>query len=147
MVLCDVRHFVRQHGSQLGLIAGRDHQAVVDEHVAAEDGLRIHRRIAHHEELPAAAAIGGLRAELGSDALQVLGGFRVLDDRVLVAHLLGDHRPELVLVGPADCHGGGAAQIGEVASACAEGRIAPCRGLGRGHGGRRQQGRQQEERQ
>ncbi len=145
VVLGHVGDFVRHHARQLGFVAGREDETVIDEHVAARHGERIDLTVLDGKELEAAAAVRALRGELRADAVQVLADLGVLDQPVLVAQLLGDHGPVLQLL--VLRHDGlrRAAQIRQLRAGGRGGRRV--RGVGHGDGRRGRGGGQEHEQQ
>jgi len=98
VVLRDVRGLVRHDARELRLARGGEHQAVVDEHEPARDGKRVDAGVLDHEVLEAPPAFGALGSEPQADPAHVFADFGILEQRVLITQLPGDHGPEAVFI-------------------------------------------------
>ena len=134
----DMRDLVRDNAGQFALVAGEQHQALVDDDNAARRREGVDGAVGDRQEMKVNPVVGVLRQQPRSQRLQVILHFNVAGDRQTGAQLGEDGAAQFFLVGEAQGGVGGVADF----------RHFMVVGVG-GHqagGGRRQHRRQRQRR-
>ena len=111
MPLRDVADFMGQHAGQLGFARGAEDQADIRADESAGHRKRVDARVAHREECQPVLSVLRFDADARAECLQILVGFRILQQLVLVPQVAQHHAADLEFFLAADERIGRAAQI------------------------------------